>query len=136
MSFLILLRGLPGSGKSTLAKQMAEAFTAGSDNPTIHVEADMYFEEDGVYEFDPTKLGDAHHWCQQLTSQHLGMEYNVVVSNTSTQEWEVETYKKIAEAHGAKFISLIVENRHGSDNVHNVPPEKVEQMRKRFSVKL
>lgn len=62
--------------------------------------------------------------------------YSVAVSNTSTTEREVETYTKIAEESGAKFVSIIVENRHDGVNIHNVPEEKVQQMKNRFSVKL
>jgi hypothetical protein len=62
--------------------------------------------------------------------------YNVIVSNTSTTEKEVATYVAIAAETFAKFVSLIVENRHGRENIHGVPPEKLEQMRNRFSVKL
>jgi hypothetical protein len=29
-----------------------------------------------------------------------------------------------------------VENRHGGTNVHNVPEDKIEQMKNRFSIKL
>jgi hypothetical protein len=29
-----------------------------------------------------------------------------------------------------------VENRHGGENVHNVPKEKIEEMARRFSVKI
>jgi predicted kinase len=42
MKELFLLRGLPGSGKSTLAKSLGG----------IRIEADQYFMEDGVYNFD------------------------------------------------------------------------------------
>jgi hypothetical protein len=30
----------------------------------------------------------------------------------------------------------VVENRHGGTNVHNVPEDKIEQMKNRFSIKL
>lgn len=43
---IVLVRGLPGSGKSTLAKGMAGY---------VHVEADMYFEVDGLYRYEPEK---------------------------------------------------------------------------------
>jgi phenolic acid decarboxylase len=60
----------------------------------------------------------------------------VVVSNTFTQEWEMEEYYKLAERYGYRVHSLIVENRHGGVNEHGVPDDKLEQMRDRFSVKL
>ena len=54
MKELYLLRGLPGSGKSTLAKSLGGK----------HFEADMYFVRDGEYQFDVTKLKEAHEWCR------------------------------------------------------------------------
>lgn len=129
MKELFLLRGLPGSGKSTLAKSLGG----------VHLEADMYFvQEDGSYEFDATKLKDAHEWCRvgvnNLMESHV--DYRIVVSNTFTQEWEMEPYYKLAEKYGYAIFSLIVENRHGGTNVHNVPTEVLDKMEKRFEVKL
>jgi phenolic acid decarboxylase len=60
----------------------------------------------------------------------------IVVSNTFTQEWEMEAYYKMASQHGYRVFSLIVENRHGGVNEHGVPEEKLEQMKNRFEVKL
>jgi hypothetical protein len=60
----------------------------------------------------------------------------IVVSNTFTQEWEMEKYYELAEEYGYKVFSIIVENRHGGINQHGVPVEKLEQMKNRFEVKL
>ena len=128
MKELYLLRGLPGSGKSTLAKSISD----------VHYEADMYFvNADGAYVFNPALLKDAHNWCQTMTQ--IAMEYNtpkVVVSNTFTQEWEMEAYYKLAEDYGYVVFSLIVENRHGGINEHGVPEEALDRMRARFEVEL
>lgn len=129
MKELILLRGLPGAGKSTLAKTISNQ----------HVEADMYFERglNNEYNFDPTKLKEAHEWCKMTTEMWMMQGYyKVVVSNTFTQEWEMEAYFELAKKYGYRVYSLIVENRHGGVNEHNVPEDKVEQMRKRFQIKL
>jgi predicted kinase len=123
---LILLRGLPGSGKSTLAKLICNQ----------HVEADMYFMLNGSYEFDPSALGRAHKWCQDRTEEWMKQGYNVVVSNTFTQEWEMEAYYKLAEQYGYRVHSLVVENRHEGVNEHGVPADKLEQMKQRFEIKL
>lgn len=132
MSSLYLIRGIPGSGKSTFATQL---FLSGIVQKVT--EADDYFtQEDGSYVFDPKKLGAAHSQCQQKTREYLSLGYSVAVSNTSTTESEVDIYAKIAERYGAQFISIIVENRHGSSNVHNVPREALERMKQRFSVRL
>ena len=127
MRELFLLRGLPGSGKSTLAESLGGS----------HMEADKYFTYEGKYEFDVTKLKDAHDWCQNAVRVFMeNKSKRVVVSNTFTQEWEMKPYFNLAEKHGYKVYSLIVENRHGGINEHGVPEDKLEIMKNRFEVKL
>ena len=133
MKSLYLLRGLPGAGKSTLAKKLGDA----------HFEADMYFtNENGQYIFNGADIKKAHEWCQNevqlamILNHTSGLNESIVVSNTFTQEWEMEPYYKLAETYGYRVFSLIVENRHGGENLHNVPEEKIKAMRERFEVKL
>jgi hypothetical protein len=133
MKELILLRGLPGAGKSTLAQMLPTTFW---------YEADKYFEdEDGNYNFDASKLYEAHKWCQSRVELAMNAPNGfppplIVVSNTFTQEWEMDYYFDLAKKYGYRVYSLIVENRHGGVNEHGVPTEKVEQMRNRFNFKL
>lgn len=134
MRNLYLLRGLPGSGKSTLARFVGDAF----------VEADMFFLKNGKYEFDGSKIRDAHSWCQstvrewmQMNADTYGLEYSeIAVSNTFTQEWEMEAYYNLAKEFNYKVFSIIVENRHDGVNSHGVPEDKLEAMKSRFEVKL
>ena len=133
MKTLILLRGLPGSGKSTFAKLF---------HTTFWFEADKYFEdEDGNYYFDPTKLKEAHQWCKNRVEFSMNAPNGfppelIVVSNTSTTEKELEPYLELATKYDYKVVSLIVENRHGSQSIHNVPEETLVKMKNRFSIKL
>jgi predicted kinase len=131
MKKIILLRGLPGSGKSSLAKLMSNALTG-------FVEADMYFIQNGEYKFDASKLRQAHAWCQNQVKEWMGPNGldEIIVSNTFTQEWEMQPYFELAEKYGYVIFSLVVENRHGGKNVHNVPEDKLEQMKNRFEIKL
>jgi predicted kinase len=134
MKELFLIRGLPGSGKSTLAKSIGG----------IHIEADQYFiDANGEYKFDPTLIKYAHNYCQAQTKAWMKTngDYQVntdriVVSNTFTQEWEMEYYFNIAKEYGYRVYSLVVENRHGGVNEHGVPINKLEQMKNRFELKL
>lgn len=134
---LFLVRGLPGSGKSTFAEHIWNNYAV--------CEADKFFyDENGNYNFDGSKLKEAHAWCKNEVEKRMiehqdsgGVYYpEIAVSNTFTQEWEMEDYLKLAEKYGYKVVSLIVENRHGGQNVHGVPEDKLEQMRNRFQIKL
>ena len=133
MKTLYLLRGLPGAGKSTLASQLSNT----------HFEADMYFtNENGQYFFNPSEIKNAHAWCQSevhtamILNHTTGASESIVVSNTFTQEWEMEPYFKLAESYGYRVFSIIVENRHGGENQHGVPEDKIEAMRVRFEFRL
>jgi predicted kinase len=127
MKELILVRGCPGSGKSTFAKLLGGK----------HIEADMFFMKDGEYQFDFTKLKDAHRWCQTMVGSWMSdSEERIVVSNTFTQEWEMKDYYDWAKDFDYKVFSVIVENTHNGDNIHNVPIEKINDMKKRFIVRL
>ena len=130
MKELFLLRGLPGSGKSTLANSIGGSW----------VEADHFFlNEKGEYAFDGSKLKDAHKWCQDTVERIMNwdvMVNRILVSNTFTQEWEMQPYYDLAEEHGYRVYSLIIENRHDGKNQHGVPVEKLVQMKQRFETKL
>jgi len=129
MKQLILLRGLPGSGKSTVAKLFDKA---------LHFEADMYFlDADGNYQFDASKIKNAHNWCRHSVMDAMKEGHPiVVVSNTFTQEWEMDVYYLLAEELGYRVTSMIVENRHDGKNIHGCPDDKIEQMKTRFEISL
>jgi len=126
---LVICRGIPGSGKSTFAKTLGG----------IHIEADMYFIDptNGEYKFDGTKIKNAHAWCLYKVKTDMAVaREKIVVSNTFTQEWEMESYFELAKQYGYKVFSIIIENRHGNKNEHNVLEDKIEQMKNRFNIKL
>jgi len=114
MKSLFIIRGIVGSGKSTFANIIV-------DNVAV-CEADQYFidKETGEYKFNPDKIKIAHQWCKDEVENRMkqnqdtyGLDYSeIAVSNTFTQEWEMEPYFKLAEKYGYRVFSLIVENRH------------------------
>ena len=129
---LYILRGIPGAGKSTLSKRIG----------AVHFESDMFFMVGNEYKFDITKLKQAHAWCQDQvrismknSDSKLG-DVKIAVSNTFTQQWEMEPYFEMAKEYGFDVFTLIVENRHGGVNQHNVPEDKIELMKNRFEIKL
>lgn len=129
---LYIVRGIPGSGKSTFAKSLGGT----------HFETDMFFMVDGEYKFDFTKLKEAHNWCQDRVGDAMILNITanlnnvIVVSNTFTQEWEMQPYFDMAENFDYKVFSVIVENRHGGINQHGVPEDKIQLMKDRFEIKL
>jgi hypothetical protein len=136
---LILLRGLPGSGKSTVASLFSNIpHYAKLFGYVHHYEADMYFvDTDGNYAFKPELIREAHEWCQESTRASMSANAPiVVVSNTFTMEWEMDDYMIMAQEYDYRVVTLIVENRHGSKNIHGCPLEKVEMMRDRFQISL
>jgi hypothetical protein len=133
---IFLFRGLPGSGKSSVGNIFAQA------GNTVAVATDEYFiDEQGNYNFDATKLREAHEWCLNrvrtlvVDFNHLD-PINVCVCNTFTAEWEMKPYFDLAKEFNVNIFSLIVENRHGNGNVHSVPDETIERMKNRFDIKL
>jgi predicted kinase len=132
---LILLRGLPGSGKSSLGEIILHC--PGSNSPDV-LSADNFFMDDkGNYNFDATKIKQAHNDCQQKCAERMKLEISrIVVANTFTEKWEMDSYYEMAERYKYRVHSVIVENRHESKNIHNVPDEKLEQMKNRFETKL
>jgi hypothetical protein len=48
----------------------------------------------------------------------------------------MKPYFDLAEKHGYRVYSLIVENRHNGVNDHNVPIEVIDKMKNRFEIKL
>lgn len=129
LKILYLVRGLPGSGKSTFVKTMGVPY----------YEADMYFvDSEGKYVFDPKNIKAAHLWCQNSvrSAMVLGVSNKIAVSNTFTQQWEIDPYIKMAKDHGYNIFSIVVENRHGNPSVHGVPEQNMDAMEKRFEVKL
>ena len=123
---LYAIRGLPGSGKTTLAKLFNFKF----------YEADQYFEKFNNNKFDHSLIKKAHQYCFDNVKEELQKGNSVIVSNTMTSEEEVLEYQNLANKLNVKFVSMVLENRHNGISVHDVPQLSIEQMQKRFNIKL
>jgi predicted kinase len=122
-----IMRGVSGSGTSTYVKEHWPRATV--------VSADAYFiNAEGVYVFDPAKLGDAHAWCLRdfVYSCRKGLAEHLVVDNTNVSVWEVAPYYSLALAYGHP-VEVIRVGAIGSlreytkRNVHDVPYETVRK---------
>ena len=142
MSKLTLIRGLPGSGKSTLARKIA------LETGALHVEADMWINYSEKWRQESVKM--AHAICQEQANKALyygrdtvdgyqpappcglALYYgrDVVVSNTFTQQWEMQPYLDMARKYGVQVEVITATGDYGS--VHNVPAEAMQAMRERW----
>jgi NEDD4-binding protein 2 len=131
---LYLIRGVSGSGKTTLARDLA-----------FHeIAADYYFEErkwnnefgwtkERDYEFDSTRLSMAHTWCKAVVGGWMFTNIeSIAVHNTFTTWKEIEPYIDMANEFGYTVVSLVVENRHGSASIHDVPDETLKKQETRL----
>lgn len=127
MKLLYIVRGIPGSGKSTIAQKVCQKV----------FEADQYFYsfdrdlKKVVYKFDPTKISAAHRQCQKNVENSMkDCVLEIAVSNTFTQKWEVVPYIELARKYGYDVQIITVQSNF--QNVHNVPEESIQRMKKRW----
>jgi hypothetical protein len=140
---ILIYRGTSGAGKTTHAmKTTGEILLAADEDkqPTIkYCSADDYFvdQETGKYEFDPTKLGNAHAECyDKFLSAIADQADYIIVDNTFCQLWELSPYLVHAKSKGisvhmyqfdAYAETRVEKNVHGlcEDAVNNQILEKI-----------
>jgi predicted kinase len=117
------MQGHPGSGKSTLALSIANEHGA-----IICSTDDFHHDVDGVYRFKPDKLGDFHKQNQLRVAQLLREGKSVIVDNTNIFAWQCEPY--VTDAKQLGITIKVIRATGDFPNVHGVPVEKVEQMKR------
>lgn len=131
MKNMYLIRGLPGSGKSTFAETIADALDA------QHFEHDRYlYTDEGEYLWTPARMAYAYRQCLRDTEDAMSSDFNVVVSNVFPTGKSMKNYRKLAEKYGYRVTYIVVENRRGGVNIHDVPQEALDDMRKAFQVSI
>lgn len=125
---LIIVRGLPGSGKTTFAKMLGRAICCADD---------YLVTIDGKYEWAGSKLKKAHDWCNKKCELFMKKGISpIIIANTLPREKDLKEYFNLAELYGYVVFTIVMENRHGGKNIHEVPDENIEKMKKRFNIKL
>lgn len=108
MRKVIIMSGISGSGKSSHIQKLFDE--VGEGKTFAVVSADHFFTKDGVYNFDPSKLSEAHGECFYDFITHMRHLCNlVVVDNTNTTEVEIAPYILGAQAFGyvAEILTLV-----------------------------
>jgi predicted kinase len=118
-----------GSGKSTVAQLF--------NTDAICCADDYFMTIGGDYIWIAEKVSAAHEWCQNECRNYMKAQtQRIIIANTNTTAREMQPYMNMARQFGYKTFSLIIENRHGGVDIHNVPAATLEKMRKRFEIKL
>ena len=123
MAKLTIVRGIPGSGKSTWAKQHCQCML---------VENDMFLYENGKYIWTPERQQRAIDLCFTITADLLAKGIDVVVCNTFTKRSYITKYIALAKESNAEVEVIKVIGRPEWKNIHNVPANVYENMKKSF----
>ena len=118
---VIILKGVSGSGKSTFATLFPNAVICCAD--------DYFTDENGNYNFDQTKIGHAHAACRDKFDEALEDESieNIVVANTNTRPSDYTYYENMANKMNVRVFHIVMENRHGNVDVHQVPTDVIKR---------
>lgn len=132
---LILYRGLPGSGKTTSALERVAALkSAGEDAVAVSTDdffMGLYSGRPDSYEFDFTRLSEAHQWCHRTVGRLLEEGRTVVVHNTFIEMWTMRPFFKMAERLGLDAPEVVTcRGQFGS--VHGVSEETMADMTRRW----
>lgn len=95
--------------------------------------ADDYHMVDGEYRWKAENQGYAHKSCQNKCEDLMKDNVpTVIIANTNTTVKEMKPYVDMAKVYGYKIFYLVIENRHGGKDSHNVPEASLEAMENRL----
>ena len=80
MKKVFIMRGIPGSGKTTAARALA------GKEGIIH-STDEYFEINGIYKFDTTRLQEYHDRNFEAFSMSLKENISIVICDNVNQKY-------------------------------------------------
>lgn len=121
-----LIRGVSGCGKNFFADSIKFLYPE-----TVICSADDYYiHKYGEYKFHWSEIEASHDYCREKFLHALiNKQKVIVVNNTNINENQFGFYIDAAKKYNYKLISLVIENRHGGTNIHNIPPESLEKQK-------
>jgi len=128
---LILMRAAPGSGKSTWVR---DNILSKFPNAVV-CSADDFFIRlgNGEYIFESSLLFAAHNQCFRRARKAMERsEMLIVIDNTNIKRRDYERYVECAKENGYMVYQKVVDGNF--NNVHGVPDEKVNLMKKNFEI--
>lgn len=136
MKKLIIIRGPSGSGKTTTANKLLDTSLA-----CEMFETDDFWSHpngDGEYIFDTKLLSKAHEWNRLEVERYMFHNVEqIIVSNTSTQLWEIEAYLELAKEYDYEVKIIRTPGPWDPEvlakrNVHKVPKDIIERQIRRY----
>lgn len=137
------MRGYAGCGKSFKAKELAAEWR----NTVICSADDYWMTPDGYYDFDVTKLKNAHDQCFQMFKKAIEAGKNVIVDNTNLKYEDCKRYfeyvLKNNNLNKTRYaidicevtfnsIEVAIAARSNQENGKNIPTEKMYAMQMAF----
>lgn len=139
MRKVFIMVGIPGSGKSHYCREQ-EDILVNEQYSVLVVSADNYFTDaHGNYNFDPTKLSQAHGDClrefMSAASSEVEYFHAIFVDNTNLSAVEIAPYYAIAKAYDYEVELVFFRTPLDvclSRNTHNVPAHTMLRMKTQF----
>jgi predicted kinase len=135
MKKVLVLRGLPGSGKNYYIDNFIEA------EDFVVCSADDYFvRPDGVYDWNPRLLKNAHQWCYINFQKELERGTPLIIlNNTNIKKLRYSPYINRATSYDYEIEEIIIgefteeaAQLYASRNVHNVPYSTIKKRMEEF----
>ena len=124
---ITIMRGIPGSRKSTWVKENLPK--------AVVVSADSYFMVDGRYQYDASKIAQAHAHClrgfaMMVAGPPQSLPHDLVVDNTNITVAELAPYVALGKAwgHEVRIVQMKCLSAEMQPNDHGVPFYIVQSM--------
>lgn len=120
MNILYIIRGLPGAGKTSLLHTL---------KVTIPIDMDDWRETKG-----DEALSSAMSFIEEAFT--LYRDISIAVADVFERQDECLRLKSIADKLGARSVFMVVENYHGTEDVHGVFDDKMQTLAENFQIQL